>query len=676
MLSRISSTRKCCRLQTAKSALASASSVDNTDRKTSRKYYITSSLPSLPSSSRSSRSSSNKRYFSDNFLGYNPMSQHKSISKNPKKSKPTKPSSSEKPYSPGIGVDSNTEGGGVWANTSAKKDKLGELKLEIKFDNGEKSLDDKATLQEKMDLDLLDGVSSIVKMIDCGGVVASGDDSDVDVDDSDGVVVNGIDFNTNDEGIWNDIQILMKEFVEEISMSITNTNRNVHNGTHKIFITEEQYNKHLNDLFDHVELMRLQHPARPRDDNEQEQENELSSPTAATMDGITAPNAQPSSLLYIRDFLFYDPPNPNEKIPSKLSKEMIQPITKPFEECYEYFQILLLQSALMNLISDDGSTGKSSKSGIGGIGGIGSMLSNATGSREDTWFEKLTKISSADVDRAATKGEIVQNKKIHSMDVLKLHSVIASFANGSCSDRVKSLWDLMDKDDDGLLDQEEMDRVVYMSIKPMEDAFKSFIEDSTDVWPVRKWGLPPPCLEGGDGSGGNGGSDVNGNDDVSKAKKLGFYKKWKLERYERKSKRTLLKLLDGTIKRHFDIEVETPHRLRCVYAWAEKEHQDGKTESVLVDASSNDESATGGGFLSGTRKRYVELDPKISYDEFREIQEEHFSHLDRVGQELCTSLKEDLWVHQGKGRQNQELKREIGAFLFVVSLIDYAIITH
>ena len=75
-----------------------------------------------------------------------------------------------------------------------------------------------------------------------------------------------------------------------------------------------------------------------------------------------------------------------------------------------------------------------------------------------------------------------------------------------------------------------------------------------------------------------------------------------------------------------------------------------------------------------SRKRYVELSPKISLPEFREVQQVHFTHLDRIGAEILASSREDLWVLQGKGRQNRELMRDCFAFLAAVSVIDYLIL--
>ena len=112
------------------------------------------------------------------------------------------------------------------------------------------------------------------------------------------------------------------------------------------------------------------------------------------------------------------------------------------------------------------------------------------------------------------------------------------------------------------------------------------------------------------------------------------------------------------------MEVEMPHRLRCIYAWANKGHQDNKIQSVVVD-----EIAWTG------RKRYVELPPKISLPEFRQVQQEHFTHLDRVAAEYLKSFREDLWIRQGKGRQRAELYRDCALFMAVVCGIDYIIIT-
>ena len=124
----------------------------------------------------------------------------------------------------------------------------------------------------------------------------------------------------------------------------------------------------------------------------------------------------------------------------------------------------------------------------------------------------------------------------------------------------------------------------------------------------------------------------------------------------------MIKLFNKAIANHFDVEVETPHRLRCIYAWAEKEHQNNRIDSVHIES----------GTIAG-RKRYVELAPKISLEEFRSEQQEHFSHLDRVGEEILSSFREDLLVDQGKGRQNKQERRDMLLFLGAVSAVDAVI---
>ena len=91
--------------------------------------------------------------------------------------------------------------------------------------------------------------------------------------------------------------------------------------------------------------------------------------------------------------------------------------------------------------------------------------------------------------------------------------------------------------------------------------------------------------------------------------------------------------------------------------------QDNKIDSVLVDSG-----------ILAARKRYVELEPKISLQEFQMEQKDHFSHIDRVGEEIMSSFREDLLVQQGKERQNKELRRDITVFIGVVSLIDAVIL--
>ena len=605
-----------------------------------------------------------RRYMSDNLLGYNPMSNQSSTNKNIK-SKPSTGTGTgapgtdgdaKKPSGPGIGVDSFTEGGGVWAQTNAKKDKLGELRMELNFDAGQRSLDDAANQEQKFDLWLVDGIRAVVSFVD--GVELRGECVQQLRGTGQAQVVTGQAQLVTGIPCLDDFYTLLREF-QEVTIQQGQEG--------KCQIGKEEYEKHLNNLMTHVEQIRLHHPAAPPIQSGKEA-TATPAPAPTTSTTNSTKSTSQSSLLYIRDIMEYTPPNEpakiaskalaaaaaktpastaesSEMIPASLEKDLSQPLIQPLTECSEYFRILLLQSCLLQL---------------------------------STQWDDLMKISDADQDRAATKGETIAN--LEHVNLITLHRVLEAFGTKGCVERTESLWNLMDRDEDGLLDQVEMDQVVYMSLKPVEGAMRAFVEDCIEVWPLRG-GFP--LLE-------DDSSSFAGGEEVSlDVKKKGRYKKWKEEKIEKKTKKVLLKLLDKAIKRHFDTDVEIPHRLRCCYAWADKKHQDGNVQSVLVentDSGASGDSSTdgasgvgtgggggGGGFLSA-RKRFVELDPKISYAEFRDVQKENFPHLDRIAHELCTGFKEEVWILQGKGRQDAETRKEALAFLGVVSLIDMAIV--
>jgi hypothetical protein len=494
----------------------------------------------------------------------------------------TESKSIHKPQGPWIGVDSNTEGGGVWAQTNAKRDKLGELRLELRHDLGQMTLDDAATSQEKLDNYLVDGIKAVACFTDGG---------------TESCMRGELDQAARTPAL-DDFYGLLQEF-----------------GDAKQYINREEYESHLLTLIGHVEQIRAHH---------------------------TAAVEKSSSLICIRDMLAFVPPNETlqqgQKIPSNIEKDISSPIAHDFAICSEYYRILLLQACLNYLV---------------------------------TKWEHIVKIVDADMDRAAATGNTLTVSD--TISVSKLHQVLEAFGRRGCSERVRALWDLMDKDGDELLNQVEMDEVVHMSIRPVEDALSRFVKDCVDVWPLRR---PIP-------------ENLHDNLQELHDGTKGRYQRWKEQRVENKAKKTFLKLYQKAIKRHFDIDVEVAHRLRCCYAWADKQHQDGKVTSILVDSSTsavdvesnNEKTPEGGvgggsrtgGFFTGGRKRYVELDPKISYEEFRQVQIGIFPHLDRVSEELCNGFKEELWIVQGTRRQNAVLKRESLAFLIVVSLLDLGI---
>ncbi len=535
----------------------------------------------------------------DNLLGHNPMANTSSTSKN-------LGGDVKKKNGPIIGVDSNTEGGGVWAQTNAKRDKLGELKLELKWDEGQRTLDDAASDGEKLDLYLADGINAVLMLVD-------------------GKEVKNINIEPSVSKIkmppFEDFYSLLEDFEASLDRG---------NGIDDLQINQQQFDGHISKLIECVDKIRLHHAGSPHQSTEISLKDD-DNPSPSTQSN----ECEQSSLVHIRDIKPFILPRINgndtesTNIPDELDDELYSPISSNLEQCTEYFRVLLLQSCLQHL---------------------------------STQWEDIVKISDADLDRAATTGSPIP--QTNTMSIQTLHQVLDTFAQGTCQDRVKALWALMDKDRDNLINQSEMDKVAYMSIAPVGIALKDFVHDCLEVWPVRS-DLPTDYL-----------TDLTG-----KNSSKGRYRQWKENRREKKTKKVVLRLLDRAIQKHFEIDVEVPHRLRCCYAWAHKMHQNGKVESILVDGSEGSastdgdvlSSSPGSGFLSGVRKRYVELDPKISYQEFRDVQKEHFSHLDRVGEELCTSFKEELWIHQGTRRQNVELKRESAAFLAVVSLIDLGI---
>jgi len=224
-----------------------------------------------------------------------------------------------------------------------------------------------------------------------------------------------------------------------------------------------------------------------------------------------------------------------------------------------------------------------------------------------------------------------------------------------------------------LLDEEEMNSSVNLAMKPVHTALLNMVQLSLEVCPVRTVGNE---IDNAWYLGGEDVSDIHTTSKInettattpvrsSNSKTLS----WRNRRRELKARTVLTKTFEATLARHFRDQVETPHRLRCIYAWADKSHQSNKLDSIVVDSSDDWGAASS---IVG-RKRYVELLPKISYTEFRNEQAIHFPHLDKVGEEIVMSFKEDLWVLQGKRRQSKELRRDGLLFLFGISLVDAGI---
>lgn len=284
-------------------------------------------------------------------------------------------------------------------------------------------------------------------------------------------------------------------------------------------------------------------------------------------------------------------------------------------------------------------------------------------------WDTLTTSTSGDIDRAAVSKTVVppQRSTVKAKNIQKLFD---AYAHGSSKEWVQSWWNLIDADEDGLIDEEEMNACINMAMKPIHMALSDMVHMSLEVCPVRTVGSDEAnaWFLGGESTPNCNTAESNPESAVTNVdKKLS----WRNRRTELKARKSISKTFQATLDRHFRDQVETPHRLRCIYAWAEKSHQDNKLDSILVDSSEE----FGGGTASSImgRQRYVELVPKISYPEFRVEQKRHFYHLDKIGEEIAVSFKEDLWVVQGKGRQNKELRQQIFMFLGSVSLVDFGI---
>jgi hypothetical protein len=409
--------------------------------------------------------------------------------------------------------------GGVWAPTSAKRDKLGELKGSLS--EGQETLDDVATEGQLLDLYFADGVKLIAKVTDNHGSTPSSP--------------------------------LIQEFVSWLH----------HNKTDAL--ADDEVNR--TELEAKLQI--------------------VSAKLSICLEKIPSDRC----FRHVRDFLDADTLDC-----SLLTKIIDSEDRNYFEDAVTRFRLTLVKAAVDQI--------------------------------HKSW-DILTKVSDSDIDRAAVKG-MAMEPKVSTVSLSKVYGFLEMHATGTCSDRVSATWTLLDRDQDTLLDQEQMNQAVSLCLAVTQDALPVLFEEALEAFPVRA-----PLSQG-----------------------------WRQRRAENKIKKKLLRMFKLSCKNTFRDEVEINHRLRCIYAWADKADQDNKIESVLVDADG----------WSG-RKRYVELSPKISETEFRQVQGIHLTHLNQIGTEIVKSFREDLWVAQGKGRERTELLRDSLLFLTVVSVLDFVILS-
>jgi hypothetical protein len=251
-------------------------------------------------------------------------------------------------------------------------------------------------------------------------------------------------------------------------------------------------------------------------------------------------------------------------------------------------------------------------------------------------------------DRAAVQHR--QATTIETVPAQKITAILDNLLQGESKQRMDLLWNLFDHDNDGLIDQTELQQLCQALVTPIGKALDTFVQEALQAAPM-------------------GSLEINPSKIMS----------WRQRRRERADRRLLTKMFRKTIRNHFSEELQMPHRIRCCYAWANKAHQNNRIDAVVVDEQSYSSSSSSSSSSTITnimgRKRYVELPPRISLAEFRQVQIIHFPQLDNVGGEILRAFRDDLWIAQGKRRQNRELAWDCALFFTGVSIADYFITT-
>jgi hypothetical protein len=523
---------------------------------------------------------------------------------------------------PRLGVTGDNSGGGVWANSSAKKDKLLELRAEVPYlhvppaGHPEEasvewrrvlSLEDMASDSERLELDITDGVRALTRHVEraderaafsreecaflVGEVVGDSSDSGDSGDSSD----SGGSGDSIRYSVEKDYKLYCEGVVSRLDDVIARVRRRM----------------------DGLESFKAVNEG-----------GELLTPEQKE---VVAKRVEGLYILRLIDYVYDDekkkkPLNNNQEddVCDDRVKEAYGELNveDPKSGCYDYLKVGRAGKADADMNFGDMNYGDMNYKAVGSdiFNNLALLyrLTHAKNTAEillESWA-KLTEEVDADVDRRALNGIAKTDFVVKRKDVA---GVIEAVMLGNPLQQQRALWTLFDKDDDGLLEEPEMEQVVYTHIDPSTKTVSAFIEE---------------CLM---------------RVEEDKAAKVGG------KRYKKK----LMKVLNTTRKQHAELELETPHRIRCIYAWAEKTHQDGQLLTVHVN-----EDVTG-------RRRYVELFPKISFDEYREVVEYQYMQLDTFSSDFVKSFKEDLLVKQGKGRQDTELFWQCMAFFGVVSLLDY-----
>lgn len=607
------------------------------------------------------RRTGGRSFSSNNLLGYSPMAgggggvgQHSNIP---------------------IGIDAmdssrliptvqETVIAGVWQSSTAKRDKLLELKVELatipstsKSDSQQqrplipKSLDQLATDRQKLDLWFVDGLKLIVNNNSINpqtqprtttnsplqhhfdriqkairqqiiassaatgnAAVAAVVDKNDDVDDERSVRLNRKQWEKCLDAIYKDLYQLLQQQQQETLPSPQECF-----GSIRDFVDATEYAKQFPDLL----------PIKFLENKESSESSSLVSPS--TLD--TGNSSRSSSTT-------------TDHLASILANDLSTTTATQFSHASVRWRVQSTMAIVQQL--------RQSWSILTAVTDQDTDRAAVRPTLESTTTATSTTASSNSTTDFAVSAALTDTPVAPSLPSNKLMAVLLAFLGGSGTEQFDALWHLMDKDDDGLLDEVEMDHVCSIMVQSTQAALRRQVTEALDAAPLDKLA-----------------DAVDSNNDTTAATANAVTKlSWMERRRAKQDKSFLTKLLNKTLKTHFEDELEMPNRLRCIYAWANKTHQDNKLDSVLVTES-------GGGIVTSIsgRKRYVELHPKIALDEFREVQAIHFPQLDNVASEFLTSFRDELHVQQGKGRQNRELMRDCAGFFVTLCIMDYVILS-
>jgi len=268
-----------------------------------------------------------------------------------------------------------TATGGVWSQTSGKRDKIVELRGALEGD--QKTLDDAATEHETLDLYLADGMIEVAKAAE---------------------------YNNN---------LLRNNLIQDFVNWLDN-------------ISEDDW---------------------PKDLAQVQYDNFLTE-IISKIDSIFSDLPKEQYLKLIRDFTVA-PVDENDFSTFQEEAEEGETI-KAFQACIIRYRLHLIRTAAEHL--------------------------------KEHWGN-LVKITDGDMDRAAVKGES-SDQMSPSLPLDDVRSVLLEHASGDSSTRLDAIWNLVDRDKDGLLDESEMKEVVYLATIPNGKGLLEFFEETLSARPA------------------------------------------------------------------------------------------------------------------------------------------------------------------------------------------------